>query len=125
MGKLCSIGEAQGWLTVSGVSYTNEGRGGEGVLSGVQEAPSLHPSVSKSRQQIKCCESPPQAARGPKTSSEGESFSKGAARRRVPPPHRQEMPWHGSCSYRSALPTGAERTPRKLKDHGKDHEKAH
>lgn len=68
MGKLCSVGEAQGWLTVSGVSYTNEGRGGEGVLSGVQEAAtdspsSLRPSVSKSRQQIiKCCESPPQAA---------------------------------------------------------------
>lgn len=67
MGKLCSVGEAQGWLTVSGVSYTNEGRGGEWVLSGVQEAAtdspsSLCPSLSKSRQQIKCCESPPQAA---------------------------------------------------------------
>lgn len=47
----------------------------------------------------------------------------GAARWRVPPPHRQEMPWHGACSYRPALPTGAERTPRKLKDHRKDHEK--
>lgn len=81
MGTLCSMGEAQGWLTASGVSYTNEGRGREGVLSGVQEAatdsPSpLYPSVSKSRQQIiKCCGSPPQAARVLKSQAQkGKAF---------------------------------------------------
>lgn len=113
----------------SGVSYTNEERDGEEVLSGVQEAAtdspsSLHPSVSKRRQQIKCRRVSSVGCRSTQdTSSEGESFSMGAARRRVPPPHRQEMPWHGACSYRPALPMGAKRTPRKLKDHRKDHEK--
>lgn len=121
MGELCSMG--------SGVSYTNEERDGEEVLSGVQEAAtdspsSLHPSVSKSRQQIKCRRVSSVGCRSTEdTSSEGESFSMGAARWRVPPPHRQEMPWHGACSYRPALPMGAKRTPRKLKDHRKDHEK--
>lgn len=120
MGKLCSMG--------SGVPYTNEGKDGEGVLSGVQEAatdsPStLHPCLQEQatnkvlRVSSVGCRSTEDA------SSEGESFSKGAARQRVLPPHCQEMPWHGACSYRPALPTGAERTPRKLKDHGKDHEK--
>lgn len=119
MGKLCSVGEAQGWLTVSGVSYTNEGRG----AGSCHRLPILSASLSLQEQATnnKVLRVSSTGCWSTEiTSSEGESVS---ARRRVPPPHRQEMPWHGACSYRPALPMGAERTPRKLKDHGKDHEK--